>query len=115
MDRRGLRGDTDEDEESCKCRFADVSAQGKSGILVDVHSIFPRKRLLQHNQLLWFWSNGQRAERAQLAHPSFAVDESWPAPRAFAAHLKLFKARQGPTFVGVGEWLSQIPMVTSSP
>src|SRR5579862_4562339 len=34
---------------------------------------FPWKRLLQHNQLLWFRSNGQRVERSQVAPPACCV------------------------------------------
>jgi hypothetical protein len=45
------------------------TTQGKSGILVDVHSILSSEVIARNNQLLWFWSNGQRVERSQVPHP----------------------------------------------
>src|ERR1700693_291927 len=35
-----------------------------------------------HNQLLWFWSNGQPIERSQVPHPSAHFAEGWDSTSA---------------------------------
>jgi len=42
------------------------TTKGKSGILMDVHSISRFDVIAQHNQHLRFWSNGQPVERSHL-------------------------------------------------